>query len=550
MPSLADIIEASRGSRQYTNADLTPAARRKAAGVDEAMAEPGMEAARAPYVAPDGGRAEQDRLLAEAKGTLKNADPFATMLERAGNVGAEQSLASHQTPGEAAARSLGDTAVGVMKGVKHIPGDLLGGVLGLPGAIAHGYESLPEGLQAIVDPATWRGMPDAAKQQFMELADNPEEATRLFGGMIAAGPAGDLAGMGLAKAPGAVGGAISKVGRGMQAVGQSPLVEGTGLLRKAGAVLHPGVGTVLAAVGPEMLSGAGRAIEGFGGTVSNLPNSPALEALSKLANKDVGAMARDAFTPTPTADALAAGSVRATVDAAKGMVEKGQSRGQAAQRAGWPLAGDFELNDAGQPVNKYGTGDFGTHPGQNVEAHRPYEPAVRGKAGNVIRAGRGNFADTGSANTFGTGKPGTAFGSPASLSALDDLAGPTQRVQKGERSGALDALRGEAWPESRYYAGDTLDNPASQRYMEEQAAKNAPVADAAQARSDAAELERLMNARRAHQVAGDAQFDTNLEGPEIDLSHQLSPLDRLARLSRARSKARSFGSNSALAEGY
>lgn len=533
-----DVPEALRPpSRSYTNADLTPAARRKAAGIDDSA--PAADAVRPDYVAPDGGRAEQDRLLAEAKGTLKTADPFAKMLESAGNAGAGEALQRHQGPGEAAVRSLGDTTAAMYKGATHIPGDLVGGLLGLPGAIAHGYESIPEGLQAIIDPATWRGMPDAAKQMYTELANDPEQATRLFGGMIAAGPAGDLMAGAIPKVPGVVGGAISKLGRGVQAVGSSPLVEGTGMLRKGAAILHPGLGTLAGAVGPEMLTGLGKAIEGAGAKVSNIPNSASLDALRNVANTDVGAKVRDVFTPTLTEDEQAAQSVRATVDAARRYVDQGASRGQAAQRAGWPLAGDFELNDAGQPVNKYGAGDFGTHPGQNVEAQRPYGPASRGESGRAVPGfeGRNSPGRVEGPKTFANSvraeKRNPNGGHVSALGALDDLAGPTQRMQR-----------------KSYSAQDVLDNPASQRYMNEQFDQNQPVADAARVRSDDDEAARLLGALRKHQAAGDATFDSHLTGPEVDLSDAVSPEAALSKLSRGRAQTHSRRRNSALAETY
>jgi uncharacterized protein YjeT (DUF2065 family) len=526
----------------WSNADLTPAAIRKRLGLEDHIDKQEM-ALQGQLAGPDEGL-ETDRLLNDAKGTLAKADPFARMLNNAGNVAGQQALQAHEGPGEAAARSLGDTAVGVAKGVTHIPGDLLGGVLGLPGAIAHGYESIPEGLQAIIDPATWRGMPDAAKQTFMELANDPEEATRLFGGMIAAGPAGDLAGMGLAKAPGVAGRAISKVGRGMQAAGQSPLVEGTGLLRKAGAVLHPGVGTVLAAVGPEMLTGAGKAVEGLGGRVSNIPNSSSLEALKRLANKDLGLAAEKAFTPALTAEEQAAAGVRATVDTAKRGVEGGLSRAQADQRAGWPLGKS--------------SAEKHTTPGADVEAHRPYKPAVRGKTGNVIQEGRGtsldglrkaaepDLFDQFQASQAGPAKPfdmdGQSYAADASgshkavssLSALDDLAAPTNRIQRDQPT---------------VYADRLLDQEGSRRYMDEQFKKNNSTAKAVRNVTDNAESERLMNAFRNHEAAADAQLDTHY-GPEMDLSDEtLSPLDRLARMSRGRSKAPAFATNTLLNEG-
>lgn len=450
MPSLAEIVEQSRVApgKVYTNADLTPAARRHAAGITDEPAVSSADFGRGGHMPTPNGpvESETDRLLADAKGTLAKADPFARMLQNAGTVGAQESLQSHQTPGEAVARSLGNTAVGVFKGARQIPGDLLGGVLGLPGTIAQGLASVPEGLQAIIDPATWRGLPDAAKQNFMELANNPEEATRLFGGMLAAGPASELAGSAASAAPGLAGKAISGVGRGLQAVGNSPLIEGTGLLRKGAAILHPGLGTLAGAVGPEMLSGAGRAVERFGGRVADLPNSPSLEALKKLGNKDVGAAVRDTFTPTPTADELAAGSVRETVNTARGLMNNGQSRAQASQRAGWPLGKS--------------SAEKHTTPGADVEANRPYAPSVRGKNGNVIREGRG------------------------SLEAL-------RKVTKREPP--------------TVYAADLLDQPGSQDYMNRQFEQNKPVADRALGKDRP--LADLDEASRAEQDYLDAAMD-------------------------------------------
>jgi hypothetical protein len=149
-----------------------------------------------------------------------------------------------------------------------------------------------------------------------------------------------------------------------------------------------------------------------------------------------------------------------------------------------------------------------TTPGADVRANFPYEPAVRGKAGNVIQEGRNSPLS-------GLGK-------------------------------AVEA------PSSRYYAQDVLEQPGSQRFMQEGAKKHGPTVRASQEASDAVESERLMGALRKHQAAGDATFEAQLIGPEVDLTDEtlLSPLDRLSRLSRARSKARGFGSNSALAEGY
>lgn len=538
MASLADIIAASAGSPSYTNKDL----KRKPQDwstddsapfgtVPSSLAaptdEPAVQAGHAPYVAPDGGRAEQDRLLEEAKGTLKQVDPFAKMLERAGNVAAEESRAKYDTSGEAAARSLGDTAVGVYKGVRQIPGDLLAGTLGVPGAILHGYESIPEGLKAIVDPATWKGMPDAAKEQFLSLANDPETASRIFGGMIAAGPAGELMESGAAAAPGLAGRAISATGRGLQAVGNSNVVQGTGALRKLGAVLHPGVGTIADAVLPDMLPAAGRGIERLGQRVSNIPNSAAVQGLQKALGADVGATVRNAFTPELTADELAAQGVRASVQAARDMEAGGMSRAQAAQRSGAPYGGNLEIDpETGAASNKYGPVEQGTHPGQDVEAHRPYRPAVRGQAGNVIQEGRGEVK-----------QPPSIGGLMGAIGGLDDLAASpaVKEMGKGHHS---------------YSAEDVLKNPQSERYMNEQYAKNKPAADFARGVSDAEESGRLMDALDAHKAAADAQFETNLEGPEVDLSPELSTLDRLARLSRTRAASRSRRGNTALAEGY
>lgn len=509
MPSLADLIAHSQQNISLSNADLTPEARRHRMGVDAATpAGPKREDfGRGGHMPTPNGPVESDtdRLLAEAKGTLAKADPFARMLQNSGNVAAEQSREDHGGGfNEAAIRSLGDTSVGVMKGAAQIPGDLLGGMLGLPGTIAHGLASIPEGLSHIIDPATWRGMPDAVKQQFAELANDPETATRLFGGMIAAGPAADVAGSALSAAPGLAGRAISATGRGVQAVGASPLVKGTGMLRKMGAVFHPGLGTAAAAIGPELLEGAGRGIESFGNKVSNIPNSAAMAGLRKVGNTDLGALAKDTFTPRDvplTADEQAAGSVRATVGAAKNGVAKGLSRAQADQRAGWPLGESSATKH--------------TTPGADVEANRPYAPAVRGVGGNVIQEGRG------------------------SLGGLEEAVRP--------RSAEADAFTKDAAPE--VYAKELLDQPGSQTFMNNEHAANTGVADDALGKNRS--FIDLGDAEQAKQAYLDAVGEDH--GPEVDITHELaglSNLDRASRLARARSAARAGGANTPFAERY
>jgi hypothetical protein len=259
-----------------------------------------------------------------------------------------------------------------------------------------------------------------------------------------------------------------------------------------------------------------------------------MQALRSLANKDVGAAVRDTLTPTETplsADELAAQTVRGTVDTAKDLINRGQSRGQAAQRAGWPLAGDYELNDAGQPVNKYGTGDLGHHPGQDVEAHRPYAPAVRGKVGNTIREGRNSPLD-------GLKK---AVGGPLdNVSATDALHGGDSFIE-----GAGTQAK------APYFAGDLLDNPQSQQFQNNEYAANKPIADAARNASKDTEAERLLKSLRNHEAMGDAEFDRHLTGPEIDLfENDRSIADRLARLDRNRARSHSSRTNSPLNEKY
>lgn len=511
MPSLADVIKQSQlnvahisnagdhsplgdvpvsdGSAHnpsYTNADLTPDARRHRMGLDtpHAAAPKREDFGRGGHNPTPNGppeESETDRLLRESKATLSRADPFARMIEGAGNVTAQDAMQKYDTPGAAITKSLGDTASKVYTGVTKIPGDLLMSALSAPATIAKGLASIPEGVEALGDPATYRGMPDAAKQGYDALADDPETATRLFGGMLAAGPAADVAGSAIGKAPAFAGGAISKVGRGVQALGASPVVKGTGWLRKGAAIMHPGLGSLVGAVGPELLEGAGRGIENFGNQVSNIPNSAALEGLKRVGNTDISGAVKNALTPTPTADELAAGSVRATVGAAKNGVASGLSRAQADQRAGWPLGES--------------TAEKSTTPGADVEANRPYAPAVRGVNGNVIQEGRGP---------------------------------------------SLDGLR-RAAPE--VYADKLLDQPGSQQFMNDEYTRNKPTADAALGKNDTYDLAEARKVESRVLGASD----------EEDMGQQLaslSDLDRASRLARMRALGKATRTHSPLAEGF
>jgi hypothetical protein len=560
MASLADIVAASAGSSpSYGNADL----KRKPhdwstdesapfGTVPSSLAAPTDESVgqkdAAPYVAPDGGRAEQDRLLAEAKGTLE--DPFAKMLERTGNVAAEESRAKYDTPGEAGVRSLGDTAVAMYKGARQIPSDLLLGTLGVPSAIAHGYASIPEGLQAIVDPATWRGMPDAAKEQFLSLANDPETATRLFGGMIAAGPAGKLMESGVARAPGLAGRAISSVGRGVRAFGNSNVVQGTGALRKLGAVLHPGIGSIADAVLPDMLPAAGRGIESLGNKVSNIPNSAAVQGLQKALGADVGATIKDAFTPELTADEQAAAGVRASVQAARDMEAGGMSRAQAAQRSGAPYGGTMEIDpDTGAARNKYGPVEQGTHPGQDVEAHRPYRPAVRGQAGNIIQEGRNSP----------TPHPPSIGGLMGAIGGLDDLAASPAVKAVGRKGGNFEDALAEFRSQNpspfetgvgaaKGFSPELMNRPQPEelrRAITEHMQQPGQIREVNLADQTSGERDAY---RQAQMILHDKLGDIH-HGPAQDIS-ALSSDAALAKLSRGRATSRARKSNTALAEGY
>lgn len=538
VPTPDDIPGSLRpASKSYTNADLTPSARRKAAGIMTAADLTSSDQAPTSYQTNGPVESEFDRIMSGSKAGLAQANAFMAPIEGEGNVAAEQSRAKYETPGEARAQSLGDTAVGIAKGVTHIPGDILAGTLGLPGTIASGYKSLADVPKYLADTESLSQIPKEAagalKSGYEGLANDPESATRLFGGMIAAGPAGDLMLAGAKGAPGVVGGAMGKLGRGMQYVADNPLTKESGILRKVAAVAHPGLGTLAGAVGPEAVGLAGRGVEAAGNAVRNIPNSPALAAIKEGLNTDLGLAAQKAMTPELTPEEQAAASVRSTVDTAKQHVANGASRGQAAQRAGWPLAGDFELDANGHATNKYGPVDLGTHPGQNVVPNHPYQPTVRGNPTAVPGAQSPmTFADSVRAEAAKTN--GTNHAS--SLGALDDLAGPSKRMQDEQVNGAL-ADYAAANP-SPYQTGVGAPEPMSPELMNKvvEAARRERVTRPGNLNTvDLSKADPSVLAEARKQIDYKLGYNTN---DQVDLSHHVSPESNLAKLSKVRAHGR------------
>jgi hypothetical protein len=537
-------------------------------------ATPGAGTAGGPYVAPDGGLAARDAAINSAKNYLAKPDPLIQAMESAGNRAQMESVAAHQpTPTDQFFENYG-------RGIHAIPSGVIPGAVNTVKALAtmpfKGYADLAKlGAEAYQDPefASQLTSPlgrgqlglQALKNAVSDVgtaesrwATHPEEGGEAVGEAIGGAAAPESTLRAIAAAPGLAGGAISATGRGLQALGNSPLVKGTGLFRKAGAVLHPGIGTVLAATGPDLLPSMGRGLESLGQGISNIPNSAAIQGLKNALNTDVGsAFTRPAADLTP--EEQAAARVKATVDAAKGYVDQGMSRGQAAQRAGWPLAGDYELNDFGQPVNKYGTGDLGHHPGQDVQAHWPYEPSVRGVAGNEITPGRNSPV-----------QPKSSLGGlKNAIGSLDDLATvpkgpegdmdvpntPADDVEFEQKY--QDALKayGEAHP-TPYETGIGAKEPLSPELMNrpqrpelKYAIRNATTKPfniqgvnltqmSPQNVKDLLEAHRTIDYELGHGM-----------GPLQDLSPQLSTETNLARLSRGRALRRSIAGNSPLAEG-
>lgn len=571
MPSLAEIVEASRaatgGSRTYTNKDLTPAGRRQSAGViDEAAAIAPQDFGRGGHVPQNApGESERDRLVRESKDTLTRVDPFAKMIEGAGNRAAMDSLA--QDPSTAATNAF---VKHVGTGIRAIPsmGSVKAGWEGIKGAVKmpfQGYGELAHLADAVQsdpglltelgsDEGRTRLLAAAGKNTASDvgsmmdsLANDPEAGGHLVGGALLGSAAPDaLAGV-LKSGPGVVGRGLSATGRGLSKVGNSKAATAAGKYAGPTAVFgHPALAAAEIAV-PPALRGLGGALQRGGAALESM-DLPG--ALSDLGNTRIPNPFEHVITP----DEQAAASVRATVDTAKRGVASGQSRAQADQRAGWPLGQSSATKH--------------TTPGADVKAHWPYEPASRGKGGNSTPGFEGRNSP----------KPNI----PPALSALDDLAGPSSQMkqQKGdlmdEYQASVDGpakpfdMDGQHYaddgtgshtvvnpsdtrPPGTYHAQDVLDQPGSQAFMNNEHAANKPIADARQARSQAEETDRLLGALHAHQAAGDAAFDSHLTGPEVDMSHELaglSDLDRASRVSRARAQARAAGGNTAFAPGY
>ncbi len=591
MASLADLIAASAGSSpSYGNADL----KRKphdwstdesapfgtvpsslAAPTDESPVEKGA----APYVAPDGGRAEQDRLLEEAKGTLKRIDPFAKMLERTGNVAAMDTVADREASkvmnvpgfGPVSADQFFENFGRGMHGLMSPTAVVRGGYGALKGgasAVLGGLASIPEGVQAEWDiahnlPDTIRSLPELGKDLASEAASgasdtfnnwalNPEQGGEAVAEALGGVAAPDALVGALRYGPQLAGKGLSATGRGMTAIGESRAAKAAGKYAGPTAIFgHPVAAAAEVAV-PPALRGLGGAFQRGGAALERMDIPASLRALGET---DIGAAINRTLTPPDvplTADELAAQGVRASVGAARDMEAGGMSRAQAAQRSGAPYGGDLKIDpDTGAASNKYGRVEQGTHPGQDVEAHRPYRPAVRGQAGNTIRKGQnspfGNMdnserkywrdkaAEVGSRNEATNPAYGLA----------DDVVGVgnSQRRQPSVEE-ALAELH--AQNPSPYETGIGAREPMSPEFMNRAVEEfhrrpgNTQSVNLATANTDViAEARKLLDEKLGYKVPG-----------AVDISKSVAPEVALGKLSHARHRSRAFRSNSPLAEGY
>jgi hypothetical protein len=520
-------------------------------------------------------------LLNEAKGTLQRVDPFAKMLEATGNRAAMETV--NADPTKAATdqffenygrgiHGMADPAALVRGGV----GALKGGV----GAVLGGLASIPEGVKAEWDiahnlPDTIRSLPglgmDLAKEAGSAVSDtmrnwalNPEQGgeavTEALGGVAAP----DALMGALKYGPQAAGKAMSATGRGMSAIGESRAAKAAGKYAAPTAIFgHPGAAAAEIAV-PPALRGLGGALQRGGATLEGMDIPASLRAVG---NTDIGAAIDRTLTPADvplTADEQAAAGVRASVDAARNLEAKGMSRAQAAQRTGAPYGGDLTINpETGAASNNYGPVEQGTHPGQNVEAHRPYTPVSRGRPTSIQglenAIGPKSFADSvralgneirqgglGGGETPASGVWEKPKGSNPMLSFVDDAvgAGNSQKGQQQNVEAALADLRRQN--PSPYEIGVGAREPMSPELMNRVVAEarvrpgNTQSVNLAKANTDVvAEARKLIDEKLGYKIPG-----------AEDISHRISPEVALGKLSRSRARSRALRSNSPLAEGY
>lgn len=423
-------------------------------------------------------------------------------------------------PGEDALASTMRYGGEELKGLAHAPMDALSGLLSAPGAAMHGWiHDIPTAIKETFAPSDGqdsliKSVPGAAVDAVKNLALHPDALGSMLGqavlGKVAAvhGPAAlETA---VSRGPALAGKAIGSVGRGMEAVGTSGPAKAAGHFGMLESALRLDPKGLAIAAAPKALEYGGRALQRGGAAVAGIDTEPALNALKNLANTDVGQAVKNAVTPEVVDDPGVA-SVRATVDTARNGMANGLSREQAAQRAGWPLG-----ESSAEPH---------TTPGADVQAHWPYEPHVRGVNGNVISGGDG---------TLQVNNPKTPWTpNRSSLGGLEEAMRP--------RSAEADAFTKDVEP--TVYAKDLLDQPGSQRFMNDEYARNKPLADQALGKNDTYDLNEARKVESRVLGAGD----------EEDMGQQLaslSDLDRASRLARARALGTATRTHTPLAEGF
>ncbi len=550
-------------SQQFSNADLTPAARRKAAGVEDvAPADDPLNYGRGGYNPTPNGpvESEQDRLLAEAKGTLASAQKFADPIESAGNRAAMDSLA--QDPLHAALNAGFENFGRGMRGLMSPTSVIKGAAGAIPAAVkgvAGGLAQIPEGVQAEWDilhnlPDTVRGVVNDIPQYAKDLggaiaskenewAANPEQGGNAVAELLGASAAPDAALGALKYGPKAAGTVATKLGEGSTAIGEK--VKGLGKWSGPTAAMGHPMAAAAELAAPPALRGLGGALQRGGAKLSALDIPASLRALGQT---DVMGPINRTLTPANSGLTPEAESVAATVRAAKDMVAGGMSRGAAAQRAGWPLAGDFELNAAGQPVNKYGVGDFGTHPGQNVTANHPYQPGITGIK-NAIE-GPKTFADSVRAEARRTGAPKAAepVGSAGVAGFIDDAANLNARRDSGNYDNAIAAFeRANPSPlQTGIGAGEPMSPELMNRVVE--AARRERVTKPGNLQGVNLANANLGDLAEAHRTVDYARGKNVPD--QVDLSSHVNPEDALAKLSRKRANARSHRNNAPRSSGY
>jgi len=535
------------------------------AAPDEASAT----ASTKPYVAPDGGRAEQDRLLNEAKGTLARigspgtadlpaihgTDPFAQLLEGAGNRAAMETV--NADPNKAYVDQLVENYGRGVHGMLSPTAVVKGGVGALAGgakAVLGGLASIPEGVKAEWDiahnlPDTIRSLPglgtDLAKEAGSAASDtlkswamNPEQGGEAVAEALGGVAAPDALAGALKYGPQLAGKAMSATGRGMSALGEARAVKAASKLAAPTAIFGHPIAAAAEIAAPPALRGLGGAMQRGGAALEGLDIPASLKALGQT---DVGAALNRTLSPVEeplTAEEQAAANVRASVEAARNMEAKGMSRAQAAQRSGAPYGGDITIDpETGAASNKYGRIEQGTHPGQDVQAHWPYEPTVRGQSGNVIREGRNPPAHNNPALSFvddAVGAGNSQKKEPMSYeAALADLSAMPVKVSGNPtRPLTPEIMNRPMPPELKRAIAENVRKPGDIRGVN--LAESTPSQQA-----DYLEAQSILNKKLGLPVPGPV--------------HDLSPFSTetgLAKLSRARARARSFGKNSTLPEGF